>query len=149
MLRRPSDLRYDVFTARTLPRILPRYPRRHRGTRRPRESLSRERRLVRVLARSAPICFRFARTTSGFGRTQLPSAWVCFGFLRVQILILYTIYRCIRLRLFSAETSRRGRVLDRVDFRLEPDGSLDVNAVRAYWGINLIRVRCHEFNIDM
>ncbi|KAI0031967.1 hypothetical protein K488DRAFT_86288 [Vararia minispora EC-137] len=46
---------------------------------------------------------------------------------------------CIRLRLFSADRRRRGRVLDQVDFRLEPNGGLDVDAVRAYWGIKLLR----------
>ncbi|KAI0026778.1 hypothetical protein K488DRAFT_91880 [Vararia minispora EC-137] len=46
---------------------------------------------------------------------------------------------CIRLRLFSADRRRRGRVLDQVDFHLEPNGGLDVDAVRAYWGIKLLR----------
>ena len=49
-------------------------------------------------------------------------------------------YRCIRLRLFSAERRRAGFALDQADFRLERNGDLDVEAVRAYWGIQRLRV---------
>ncbi|KZV63612.1 hypothetical protein PENSPDRAFT_757800 [Peniophora sp. CONT] len=46
---------------------------------------------------------------------------------------------CVRLRLFSAERRRAGFALDQADFRLERNGDLDVDAVRAYWGIQRLR----------
>ncbi|VDB88944.1 unnamed protein product [Peniophora sp. CBMAI 1063] len=46
---------------------------------------------------------------------------------------------CVRLRLFSAERRRAGFALDQADFRLERNGELDVDSVRAYWGIQRLR----------
>jgi hypothetical protein len=39
----------------------------------------------------------------------------------------------------------QGRLIDQADFRLQINGDLNVEAVRAYWGVSLIRVCGSDF----
>jgi hypothetical protein len=61
------------------------------------------------------------------------------------------LYRCIRLKLYSSRqdiASSEAVIDDEVDFPLRPNGDLDFQRVKLWWGINLCAVRFeHVFRV--